>query len=204
MAYGSSWHFNIGDASLIKPILNGLINETLRSGDGLVYVASPDDNFTVESFREHFGADTKGHVAILDLYGRQPDDSLKDIVIGAGPGSYKDEVKALLSHFCSKKHCHIFMDTGALEDSMAIEQASRTYADMLGMAREKGIILVTFSGPLSKGTLSASIESSSDGVIDVWDYAGYALLQIKKAPYAKSFEPYIIKLEDGHIKIMPI
>ncbi len=48
-------------------------------------------SFSAESFREHFGADAgiKGHVAIMDLYGRQPDDKLKDIVIGAGPGKHE-------------------------------------------------------------------------------------------------------------------
>lgn len=206
MAYGSAWHFNIGDASLLKPLLDGMINETLRSGDGLIYVASPNDDFSVGSFREHFGAETglKGHVAIIDLYGRQPDDKLKDIVIGAEPGEHEAAVKAIMSHVCMKKRCRIFMDTGMLEDSMGIEKASRAYTGMLGLVRGKDMLFVTFNGPLSRSSLAARIESSSDGVIDVWDYAGYALLQVKKAPYAKSFEPYIIKLEDGRIRIIPI
>jgi len=208
MAYGSAWHFNIGSGALLKPLKDALIKETLRSGDSLIYVASPYDDFSIDTFREHFGAEgaQKGRVAIMDLYGRCASDKLNDMVIGIEPGERENVSKALLSHICTKgKRCRILMDTGVLLDNLGPEKALSIYNNILGHVRGRDILLVTFKGPGTGGkSMLDDIECSSDGVIDLWDSSGYVLLQVKKAPYARSFEPYIVRLREGNIQLKPL
>jgi circadian clock protein KaiC len=64
--------------------------------------------------------------------------------------------------------------------------------------------LIIFSGPGPEGALLRDVTALCDGAIDVWDYSGYALLQVKKAPYAKSFEPFVARIENGLISLQPL
>lgn len=208
LAYGSAWHFNVGSGSLLRPLVDAVIGETLRSGDSLIYVASPHDDFTIETFRDHFGAEgaLKGRVAIMDFYGRQAFENLEDVVIGIRPGERENISRALVSHVCTKgKRCRIFMDVGVLLENFGPEKAGILYDSLLGYARGKDILLVTYRGPMAaRAPMLGDVESSSDGVVDLWDYGGYVLLQVKKAPYATSFEPYIARLREGHIQLRPL
>jgi circadian clock protein KaiC len=208
MAYGSAWHFSIGAGALREPLAEAIVRETLRSGDNLIYVASPYDDLSIEAFRDHFGAEgiPKGRVAILDLYCRSAADKLKDAVISIDPAECENISKALLAHVCTKgKRCRILMDTGTLIESLGPEKARRIHTSLLGHVRGKDIVMVTFRGDEGNSTpLTDDIEQSSVGVVDLWDYGGYVLLQIKKAPYARSFEPYVVRLQDRNITLKPL
>jgi circadian clock protein KaiC len=207
MAYGSAWHFNIGAGALREPLAEAVVGETLRSGDNLIYVASPYDDLSIETFQGHFGAEEihKGRVVILDLYCRCPADKLKDAVISIDPAECENIPKALLAHVCTKgKRCRILMDTGTLVESLGPEKARKVYTSLLGHVHGKNIMMVTLRGEGNSTPLSDDIEQSSAGVVDLWDYGGYVLLQIKKAPYARSFEPYVVRLKDRIITLQPL
>jgi circadian clock protein KaiC len=94
---------------------------------------------------------------------------------------------------CKDRHCRIM---GAMPD--------KAYAEVLDCIKARGDILVTLSGPDSDARQRESAERSSDGVVDIWNSSGYTMLRVKKAPYAQSFEPFIMKLQDGQIKLIPI
>jgi circadian clock protein KaiC len=94
---------------------------------------------------------------------------------------------------CKEKNCRIM---GDLTD--------QAYAEVLDYIKAHGDILVTFSGPASNARQREEAERSSDGVVDVWNSGGYTMLRVKKAPYAKSFEPFIVKLQDGQIRLIPL
>jgi hypothetical protein len=68
----------------------------------------------------------------------------------------------------------------------------------------KTSVKVTFSGRSDDAAMRDKADLSSDGVIDVWNSGGYVLLQVKKAPFAQSFEPFIMKLHDGKIRLIPL
>lgn len=204
MAYGSAWHFNVADATLYRPVVDTMIRETLRSGDSLVYMSSPSDDFSMESFRERFGPESelRGRLAIMDPFGLPVADKLKDLVVTAEKGGRELASKA--SRMVKGKRCRIFMDAGALEESIGPAEAWKTYVYELSQARGKEDLLVSFCGPASGCSLSGEITASSDGAIDVWDYGGYALLQVKKASYARSFEPFVARLEKGQVCLKPL
>jgi circadian clock protein KaiC len=68
----------------------------------------------------------------------------------------------------------------------------------------KTSVKVTFSGRSDDAAIQEKAKLSADGVIDVWNSGGYVLLQVKKAPFAQSFEPFIMKLHDGKIRLIPL
>jgi circadian clock protein KaiC len=82
--------------------------------------------------------------------------------------------------------------------------ADKTLKDALEPIKATGDMHITFSGPCDDATLREKADLSSDGVIDVWNSGGYVLLQVKKAPYAQSFEPFIMKLHEGKIRLTPL
>jgi len=207
VAYSSIWHFKVDDAVFYRPMMNAMFKETLTSGDGLIYVALPDDVLSLEFFHERFGPESelKGRFVILDLYGLQVPDKLKDLVVAPEKGKYSELVDMLKSRICSKgKRCRMFLDIGALENALGPEQAEKGYSLILGLVREKDSLLFTFAGPMAHGALLNEAGLLSDGIIEVRDYGGYALLHVKKAPYSKSFEPYNIRLENGRIVLRPL
>jgi hypothetical protein len=65
-------------------------------------------------------------------------------------------------------------------------------------------VQVTFSGPSDDAAIQEKARLSADGVIDVWNSGGYVLLQVKKSPFAQSFEPFIMKIHDGKIRLIPL
>jgi circadian clock protein KaiC len=67
-----------------------------------------------------------------------------------------------------------------------------------------GDVHITFSSPSADAMAREKADISSDGVIDVWNTGGYVLMQVKKAPFALSFEPFIMKLQDGKIRLIPL
>ena len=73
--------------------------------------------------------------------------------------------------------------------------------DALEQVMATGDIQITFS---SDTAIGEKAELSSDGVIEVWNSGGYVLLQVRKAPFAQSFEPFIMKLHDGKIRLIPL
>ncbi len=102
------------------------------------------------------------------------------------------------------KRCRILVDAGALEEAAGPAGAWNTYKGALREAREKGRVLISYNGPVLDRSLLSDIEAASDGAVCVWDYGGYALLQVKKALYAKSYEPFVVRLEDGKISLSPL
>jgi circadian clock protein KaiC len=190
MPYGSAWHFDVADATLYRPLMEAMIREALRSGDGLVYVSS--DCLPIESLAGDLGPESelKGRLATIDPFA---------VTVEMEPA-----VKAARSRVASGKRCRFFVDAGALEMAVGPEEAWRAYAYVLSQVPGKDDLLVSFCGPASGCSLSGDIVASSDGAVDVWDYGGYALLQVKKAPYAKSFEPFVARLEKGKIRLKPL
>lgn len=206
MPYGSAWHFTVRDEALYRPLLDTMIRETLASGDSLVYLASASDDFSLEPFRERFGAESelKGRLAIMDPLGLPVPEKLKDFVVTADLEE-KAWVTVTSKHRLVKgKHIRIIADAGSAEKALGHPGARKMLEYSLGRAREKSELLIILSGPVTEGPLSPDISASSDGVVDVWDYGGYALLRVRKAPYAKSFEPYVARLEKGQIQLKPL
>jgi circadian clock protein KaiC len=102
------------------------------------------------------------------------------------------------------KRCRILMDIGALEEAAGPAEAWEAYRSALRNARGRGNVLISYNGPVPGHSLLCDVVASSDGVVGVWDYGGYALLQVKKAPYARSFEPFVARLENGKISLKPL
>lgn len=102
------------------------------------------------------------------------------------------------------ERCRMLVNIGALEDAEGPAEAWNAYKNALGEAREKGFLFISFNGPAQGRSLHCDVVASSDGVVSVWDYGGYALLQVKKAPYAKNFEPYVARTEKGNIELKPL
>jgi len=198
MQYGSSWHFAVREEALFRPLMDAMIRETLASGDCLVYAASASDDFSLDSFRKRFGpeAELKGRVAIMDPFGMPVPEKLKDFFVTGdmGPGHVSSRQRLMKG-----KRCRIIADAGSMEKAFGAQGALKTYDYALGHARGEGGVLAIFSGPSC--TLSADVSASADGVVDVWGYGGYALLRVRKAPYAKSFEPYVARLENGQLRL---
>ncbi len=153
MAYGSSWHFDVADASLYRPLVETIAEEAAGSGDTLV---------------------------------RVPDGGEREARIPEG------------------KRCRILVDVGALEAAEGPGGAWKAYESALSKARNKNFLLISFNGPARGRSLLPDVVASSDGAVGVRDYGGYALLQVKKAPYAKSFEPFVARLENGKIVLKPL
>lgn len=204
MPYGSAWHFNVKDESLYRPLMDTMIKETFDSGDSLVYMASPCDDLSLEPFRKRFGpeGDIKGRLAIMDPYGLPVPDDLKDFVVTSGERKWNS--KSAGSRLLKGKRYRIIADAGCMENALGIPDALKTLEFALADARGKGNLLIIFSGPGPEGALLRDVMALCDGAIDVWDYAGYALLQVKKAPYANSFEPFVARIENGLIQLKPL
>jgi circadian clock protein KaiC len=206
MPYGSAWHFNVHDEALYRPLMDAMIREAFASGDCLVYIVSPTDDLSLDAFRERFGPEDKlkGSLAIMDPYGLQVPDKLKEFVITAGMGGHDWAAALSKPRFTKGIRCRMIADAGIMEKTLGVSEARKTLEFALGRAREKCEILIVFNGPASGGPLSVDISARSDAVVDVRDYGGYALLQVRKAPYAKSFEPFVARLEDGEIRLKPL
>jgi len=190
MPYGSAWHFDVADATLYRPLVDAMIRETLRSGDCLVYMPSTSDDLLQETLNERFGPESelKGRLAIIS-----PEKK-----------GYEAAVEASLSRLARGKRCRILMDAGALEEAVGPAEAWKAYAYALSQARGKENLLISYNGPGPGYSLFSDIVASSDGAIGIWDYGGYVLLQVKKAPYAKSFEPFVARLEKEKISLKPL
>jgi circadian clock protein KaiC len=205
MPYGSAWHMKIKDGALYRPILDMLIKEALACGDGVVLMASPGD-ISPEAFHERFGpeAEMKGRVAIMDLYDRPVPDRLKDFFLTAEKGKHGESLKGIKSRLCKGKRCRILCDIGEMERMIGADGARDIYRYAQGNIQGKENVLISYSGPLERPAIETDIEAASDGVIELWPYGGYSLLQVKKAPFAKSFEPFIIKMKNGRICLDPL
>lgn len=206
LASGSAWHFSVCDEALYRPLVDTMIRETIGAGDGLVYLPSPTDDLALEAFRERFGPESelKGRLVIMDPYGLPVPDKLKDFVLAVARGGAGGVPKASGARLAKGKRYRIFLDAGGLEKAAGPAEAWKIYEYALSKVRGKENVLISYNGPLPGLSLAGPIAASSDGVVDVWDYGGYALLQIKKAPYARSFEPYGARLEDGQIRLKPL
>lgn len=199
MPYGSAWHFAVQEEALYRPMMDAMIRETLASGDSLVYMASASDDLSLEAFRNRFGpeAELKGRLAIMDPFGMPVPEKLKDFVVTAEMG--EPGHASSRQRLTKGKRCRIIADAGSMEKAPGTQGACKTFDYALGRARGKGDVLAIFSGPTCASY--ADISASSDGVVDVWDYGGYALLRVRKAPYAKSFEPYVARIENGQVRL---
>ncbi len=102
------------------------------------------------------------------------------------------------------KRCRILVDVGALEAAEGPEEAWKAYGNALSKAHGKNCLLISYNGPVLGRLLLQDVVASSDGAVGIWDYGSYAMLQVKKAPYAKSFEPYVVRLENGKIVLKPL
>jgi circadian clock protein KaiC len=109
-----------------------------------------------------------------------------------------------LSRLPDGKRCRILMDVGALEEAAGPAEAWKAYKSALSKARGKGHVLISYNGPVPDRSLLRDIVASSDGSVGVCDYGGYALMQVIKAPYARSFEPFVARLEKGKICLRPL
>lgn len=199
MAYGSSWLFNVRDASAYKPLLDEMMMEAARSGDGLVYVASAGEDLSEGSLKERLGdaESLKGHISIVDVF--EPGDRQKDAVAGSAPD---DLLKVLRSRACARgKKCRVFMNVGELCERLGTASAKALYKSALERVRSQNGILVTFNGSLAGESMIRDVEISSDGIVDIWNAGGYIMLQVKKAPYAQNFEPFILNIKEGRIHL---
>jgi circadian clock protein KaiC len=148
------------------------------------------------------------HFNILDgAFVRPMLDAIAREALGAGDGvvhitSQGDDLKMEGLH--DGRRYRVLVGLGMLERSAGPAAAWRTYGSALSLARDKGHLLISYTGPEYGLLLSGEAEASSDGVVDVWDYGGYALLQVKKAPFARSFEPFVARLEDGVVRLEPL
>jgi circadian clock protein KaiC len=206
MPYGSAWHIKIKDGAFYSPILNTLIKEALESGDGVVVMSTPGEDLSLEAFRERFGpeGDVKGRVVIMDLHDRPVPDRLKDFVVTPEKGKHGESLKGLRSRLCTGKRCRIFSDIGELERTIGLEDTLGIYRYMLSNVQGKENLLISFCGPLDGPPIETDIEAASDGIIEIWPYGSYSLLKVKKAPYARSFEPFVARLEKGKISLRPL
>ncbi|HTY90114.1 MAG TPA: ATPase domain-containing protein [Methanocella sp.] len=202
MPYGSTWHFIVRYESLCRPLMDTMVRETLASGDSLVYFASAADDFSLEAFRWRFGAEgeLKGRLAIVDPFGLPAADKIKDFIVSVEMGENAG-VPVSRQRLVKGKRIRIIADAGSMERWSGIAGAWKALEFSRSRAREKGELLIVFSGPSADGPLSSNISAASDGFVDVWGYGGYALLRVRKAPYAKSFEPFVARLEQGQIRL---
>jgi circadian clock protein KaiC len=136
---------------------------------------------------------------VLDSIEREALDSGDEVVHITSQG---DDLKVSGLH--DEKRCRMLVGIGMLESSAGLAGAMRTYGAALSLARDRGHLLISYAGPGHGLLLPGEAEASSDGVVDVWDYGGYVLLQVKKAPFARSFEPFVARLEDGRVRLEPL
>ncbi len=146
----------------------------------------------------HFDvADTTLYRAFVDAVEREAAESGDRIVHVPGKGGHGGPPS-------DERRCRMLIDIGALEEEAGPAGAWKAYKGALSEARGKGHVLISYNGPVPSDSLLYDIVAASDGAVSVWDYGGYALLQVKKAPYAKSYEPCVVRLEDGKIGLKPL
>lgn len=141
---------------------------------------------------------------MVDAMAREAADAGDGVVCITSKGNGLKMAEDIMAGLTNGRRCRMFVDLGLLEKSAGPAEAWKIYGSALSLAREKGHLLISYTGPGYGLFLAGEAEASSDGVVDVWDYGGYALLQIKKAPFAKSFEPFVARLENGQVRLEPL
>ncbi|MCD1296057.1 ATPase [Methanocella sp. CWC-04] len=211
--YGNIWHINTDDARTFDPILDTMARETIRSGDGIIWIRPQEDQFTsIDILKRRFGEEVMNAInekrfIMIDPGRSGTPKDLKNVVINV-PVTDKlfSELSELIISIMrpGDVRWRVYLDIGSLNGSTGKEDAKKFYSDISAFIRNNEEILMTYKETYVSGRgLLNTIESRSDGIIDVWNSGGYRLLQVKKAPGAISFEPYVLKMEDDRITLFP-
>lgn len=209
-APGERWHFNACGREIFDALLEKMLEEALSSGDGIVlFMPSLDIR------------DGSKYAGLSEMAAEAADDGrLVVISKGAPPGKPKEgivsfsaeqsgssgklvaDVRSLMNRKDTKWHA--FIDLASLQESYDYRAMKSVYSEILEPIARAGAAVVTY-GDLAMGLESGeAVGQRSTGTIDLWRMDLYWMLRVKKAPCAKSYEPYAIRKVNDSIRLVQL
>lgn len=208
IASGERWHFNACGRDVFDAMLGRMVEEALGAGEGVVLL--------VPSMKLRDGSLPD---CLNDLASEAADDG-RLITIAQGAGKPRDgaiafpagqegsfpklaaDVRSLMGRKDVKWRA--FVDLTALYEAYGHREMKKVYAAIIDPIARAGAAVVTCGDPAMGPEPSEVIEQRSTGAIDLWRMDLYWLLRVKKAPYARSYEPYVVLKEGSEIRLVQL
>ena len=113
-----------------------------------------------------------------------------------------DEIRA---RACQKgKRWRIFFNMTGAAGMLSDEGIKKLYVDIAGITAACGSLLVTIIDAKPASHVARLVEPYANGAIDVWSAGSYVFLRVKKAPAARSYEPFVVRAEKDEVRLLPL
>ena len=205
IGYGERWHFNGREA--FDPLLNRMVAAALRAGEGVVlFAATPDRRGPMGKLAGEAAAEGRFIVVCKGPAPGKPKDGFIGISSDASGSCSRLAADLLALMKRSDVPWRAFVDMAALHNAYDLQGGMRNlYGEIVDPLARAGAAVVTYGdwSPLGHEYVEA-IEERSTGTIDLWRMDLYWLLRVRKAPYAKSFEPYVIQRDGDELRLVQL
>lgn len=196
---GAHLHFNTDGVVCFESLIRSMITGAIADGDGVIYLRSPSAGIIAEAADS---TDKKRKVVIAgDL---KPENASKLPVIKME----RDRPRKLVDDIVSKvgvkgADWRAFIDLNMLAGEYGEDTSKELLRDLSDEIRSSGSILVTYQ--VSDTRKNDWIAGSDPGeIIDVWELNGYSMLQVTRSAGANSYEPHVLKQENGTPRLIQL